>query len=64
MKGEFISIETTQIMADMEKENKELQQRIDKTNWWLKEMLKQANYDETKAIINGALELLLEGKDE
>ena len=30
MKGEFISIETAQIMADMEKENKELQQRIDK----------------------------------
>ena len=34
---------------------------IDKTNWWLNEMLKTATNDETKAIINGTLELLLKG---
>lgn len=34
---------------------------IDKTNWWLNEMLKTATNDETKAIINGALELSLKG---
>lgn len=71
MKGEILSIETTQYIQELKNTIEsqsdiiqELQQRIDKTNWWLKEMLKQANYDETKAIINGALELLLEGKDE
>lgn len=30
MKGEFISVETARIMADIEKENKNLQKRIDK----------------------------------
>ena len=30
MKGEYISIETARIMADIEKENKELQDRINK----------------------------------
>lgn len=35
MKGEFITIETAQIMADIEKENKELQQRIDKARKYL-----------------------------
>jgi len=37
--------------------------RNEKANWWLKEMLKQAKSEETKAIINGALELL-NGGDE
>ena len=37
--------------------------RNEKANWWLKEMLKQAKSDETKAIINGTLELLLQGED-
>lgn len=40
-------------------EFEELKDRIDKTNWWLEEMLKQAKNDETKAIICGTLELLL-----
>ena len=35
--------------------------RCEKANWWLKEMLKQAKSEETKAIINGTLELLLNG---
>lgn len=39
-------------------------QKNEKANWWLKEMLKQAKSDETKAIINGTLELLLNGGDE
>lgn len=43
----------------LKKENKELKDRIDKANWWLEEMLKQAKNDETKAIIYGTLELLL-----
>ena len=42
----------------------ELEKRNEKANWWLKEMLKQAKSDETKAIINGTLELLLNGDDE
>ena len=53
----------------LERENEELQQEldkykniVDKTNWWLEEMLKQAKSEETKAIINGTLELLLKGE--
>ena len=42
-----------------EDEIKKLNNIIDKTNWWLEEMLKQAKNEETKAIISGALELLL-----
>lgn len=42
-----------------EDEIKKLNDIIDKTNWWLEEMLKQAKNEETKAIINGTLELLL-----
>lgn len=45
--------------ACLERENKRLNNIIDKTNWWLEEMLKQAKNEETKAIINGTLELLL-----
>lgn len=42
-----------------EDEIKKLNDIIDKTNWWLEEMFKQAKNEETKAIINGTLELLL-----
>jgi hypothetical protein len=52
------------LVEELEKErkkNKELEEIISKTNWWLKEMLKTATNDETKAIISGALELLLKG---
>lgn len=42
-------------------ENERLNNILDKTNWWLNEMLRQATNDETKAIINGTLELLLKG---
>ena len=41
------------------KEIKKLNDIIEKTNQWLEEMLKQEKTEETKAIINGALELLL-----
>jgi len=41
-----------------------LKEKNDKANWWLEQMLKQAKSEETKAIINGALELLLTGGDE
>ena len=37
MKGEYISIETSKIMADIEKENKELYDRIDKVNNYVQE---------------------------
>lgn len=37
MKGEFISIESAKINADIEKENKELQERIDKAIEYIKE---------------------------
>lgn len=37
MKGEYISIETSKIMGEIEKENKELQQRIDKAIKFLRD---------------------------
>jgi len=42
-------------------EAQDYKSRCEKANWWLKEMLKQAKSEETKAIINGTLELLLNG---
>ncbi len=55
------------IIKELDKQNGELgaelsitKDTIDKTNWWLERMLKQATNNETKAIINGALELLLD----
>lgn len=54
------------IINELDKQNGELgadlsiiKDTIDKTNWWLEQMLKQATNNETKAIISGALELLL-----
>lgn len=55
------------IIKELDKQNGELgaelsiiKDTIDKTNWWLEQMLKQATNNETKAIISGALELLLD----
>lgn len=39
MKGEYISIETSKIMADIEKENKELHDRIDKAIDYIDKLL-------------------------
>lgn len=72
MKGEFISIETAQIMADMEKENKELQQRIDKAIYKIKfeweKILKIPRYDLHLHTVDGLVIKrilnILEGKDE
>lgn len=51
-------------MSDVFKKScEDYKSRIEKANWWLKEMLKQAKSEETKAIINGTLELLLNGGD-
>lgn len=68
MKGEFISIETAQIIADIEKENKELQERIDKAIEEIKYFDTMANHlndeiylDET---LSNKLLNILEGKDE
>lgn len=49
------------LTEEKDKEIERLNNIIDKTNWWLNEMLRLATNDETKAIINGALELLLKG---
>ena len=47
MNYEVISIETARIMADIEKENKELQDRIDKAvKYLLKNKLYNFKYDE------------------
>lgn len=54
-----IEEEHQKINGELRVENKELKDRIDKANWWLEEMLKQAKNDETKAIIYGTLDLLL-----
>ena len=48
---------------DFMEELEDYKSRIEKADWWLKEMLKQAKSDETKAIINGTLDLLLNGKE-
>ena len=54
------------IIKRIDKQNRELgaelsivKDTIDKTNWWLEQMLKQAKSEETKAIISGTLDLLL-----
>jgi len=54
------------IISELDKQNGELgadlsliEDRINKTNWWLENMLKQAKNMETIAIISGTLELLL-----
>lgn len=39
MKGEYISMETSKIMADIEKENKELHDRIDKAIDYIDKLL-------------------------
>lgn len=39
MKGEYISIETSKIMADIEKENKELHDRIEKAIDYIDKLL-------------------------
>lgn len=55
------------IIEKLNKQNGELgadlsiiKDRVIKTNWWLEKMLEQARSNETKAIINGTLDLLLE----
>ena len=70
----WLDTEAKDKMKQLEQENKFAKEyekqyrieksRIDKANWWLKEMLKQAKSDETKAIINGTLELLTGGDEE
>ena len=59
-------IRLNNIINELDKQNGELgadlsiiKDRVIKTNWWLENMLKQATNRETKAIINGALDLLL-----
>lgn len=64
MKGEFISIETTQIMADMEKENKELQQRIDKAIGYVKRVCENENNINPYTLHAPTLLNILEDKDE
>lgn len=51
-------------ITNLQEEKEDYKSRCEKANWWLKEMLKQARSDETKAVINGTLELLLNGGDE
>ena len=66
MKAELEIERLNNIINELDKQNGELgadlsiiKDTIDKTNWWLEQMLKQATNNETKAIISGALELLL-----
>lgn len=62
------SYDVQETIIDMQKsellELEDYKSRNEKANWWLKEMLKQAKSDETKAIINGTLELLNGGDEE
>lgn len=45
MKGEYISMETSKIMADIEKENKELHDRIDKAIEYIQWQQENPQYD-------------------
>lgn len=55
-------IEENKILKEQQQELDKYKNIVDKTNWWLEEMLKQAKSEETKAIINGTLDLLLKGE--
>lgn len=55
-------IEENKILKELQQELDKYKNIVDKTNWWLEEMLKQAKSEETKAIINGTLDLLLKGE--
>lgn len=55
-------IEENNILKEQQQELDKYKNIVDKTNWWLEEMLKQAKSEETKAIINGTLDLLLKGE--
>lgn len=61
MKGEYISIETSKIMADIEKENKELHDRIDNATAFI-EVGRTFKNEETRKevdyIFNNLLEIL------
>lgn len=61
MKGEFISIETAKIMADIEKENKELHEELEYLNYCNDELRKTITNLKYKI---KRLEEDLEGKDE
>lgn len=70
MKGEFVSIETARINADIEKENKELQQRIEKAIFYCKEEIYNNyinSFENTQKVAKGVRDDLLKilgGKDE
>ena len=59
MKGEYISIETSKIMADIEKENKELHDKIDKAIEYIEDnstntyLLKSFDIDMLLEILKG-----------
>ena len=57
--GDMTNDELIDFIIELQEENSRYERRIDKANWWLEEMLKQAKNDETKAIIYGTLDLLL-----
>lgn len=61
MKGEFIKIETARINADMEKENKDLQEQVEYLNYCNDELRKTITNLKYKI---KKLEEDLEGKDE
>jgi hypothetical protein len=48
MKGEYISIETSKIMADIEKENKELHEIIEKAIKYIEQGIWSNGIDEEK----------------
>ena len=57
MKGEYISIETSKIMADIEKENKELHDRIDKAIKMLNELA--SLYDDNYTVSDKAKDIII-----
>lgn len=55
MKGEYISIETSKIMADIEKENKELHEKIDKAIEYIEENAPWEEETEDGDFVSGKL---------
>ena len=63
MKGEYISIETLEIMSEIEKENKRLQERIEKAVEYIKDYDKKPikSWNEPKNVL---LEILGDKENE
>lgn len=64
MKGEYISVETLKILQDMEKENKELQNKIEKAKEYIGKVCESKNDVNPYTLHAPTLLNILEGNNE